>query len=148
MPARMENPLTMFPHAGESVTELLAVIDRSGLDPSTRNLVRLRVSQINKSGRDIHEASRQAREEGETRVRLLGLATWQASPFYSDAERAALALTEVVTRLEGGDPVPDAVWDEARRHYDEHLMAALLLTIAITNAGNRFNISTRQVAGA
>lgn len=66
----------------------------------------------------------------------------------SDAERAALALTEAVTRLsDREDPAPDAIWNEAARHYDEKALAGLVLSIALTNVWNRFNVSTRQVAG-
>ena len=66
-----------------------------------------------------------------------------------EAERAALALTEAVTRLgDREDPVPDAVWDEAAQHYDAQALPALLLTIAQINAWNRLDVATRQVAGA
>ena len=77
------------------------------------------------------------------------MAAWREAPYYTEAERAALALTEAVTRLsDRPDPVPDAVWDEAARHYDEPSLAALILSIATTNVFNRFNVATRQVAGA
>lgn len=148
MQARMENPISIFPDAMRAIEDLKAAIDRSGLPPATRNLVQLRASQINGSSPCIYAGSRQAQKEGEDDVRLLGVAAWRESPYYTDAERAALALTEVVTRLEGADPVPDDVWNEAAKHFDEHGLAALLLTIALTNGNNRFNISTRQVAGA
>ena len=71
-----------------------------------------------------------------------------SSPFFRDAERAALALTEAVTRLsDRDDPVPDAIWDEAARHYDEPALAALVLSIAAINVWNRLNVATRQIAG-
>jgi AhpD family alkylhydroperoxidase len=145
--ARMENPVNVFPDALRALTDLKAIVDRSRLAPATRNLVRLRASQVNGSSACIYAASRQAQEEGETDVRLLGLAAWRESPYYTEAERVALELTEVVTQLAGAQPVSDEVWEEARRHFDEHSLAALLLTIAITNGDNRYNISTRQVAG-
>jgi alkylhydroperoxidase family enzyme len=76
------------------------------------------------------------------------VAAWREAPYFTDAERAALALTEAVTRLsDRADPVPDEIWDEAARHYDERGLASLLLTIATTNVFNRLNVAIRQVAG-
>jgi alkylhydroperoxidase family enzyme len=76
------------------------------------------------------------------------VAAWREAPFFTDAERAALALAEAATRLsDRADPVPDAIWEEAARHYDEQGLAALVLMIAITNFFNRINATTRQVAG-
>lgn len=147
MQARMKNPVLIFPEASQAIADLNAAVDRSSLAPATRNLARLRASQINGSASCIHQASKQAREQGETEVRLIGLTGWRQAPYYTSAERAALALTETVTRLEGAEPVPDHVWHDATKHFDEDAMSALLLTITITNASNRFSISTRQVAG-
>jgi alkylhydroperoxidase family enzyme len=76
------------------------------------------------------------------------VAAWREAPYFTEAERAALALTEAVTRLsDRADPVPDEVWDEATRFYDEKGLAALILMIATTNLFNRLNVTTRQVAG-
>ena len=80
--------------------------------------------------------------------RLAAVAVWRDAPFFSDAERAALDLAEAVTRLaDRPDPVPDAVWNEAAKHYDEKSLAALVLYIGVTNLYNRLNVSTKQVAG-
>jgi alkylhydroperoxidase family enzyme len=80
---------------------------------------------------------------------LFSVAAWHGAPYFSDAERASLALTEAVTRLsDRADPVPDEIWEEAARHYDERGLASLLLTIATTNVLNRLNVPTRQVAGS
>ncbi len=77
------------------------------------------------------------------------MATWRDAPYFTDAERAALALAEAVTRLsDRADPVPDEIWQEADRHYDQPALAALILSIATTNVFNRLNVTTRQVAGA
>lgn len=77
------------------------------------------------------------------------MSAWRESPRFADAERAALALAEAVTRLsDRPDPVQDEIWDEAAQHYDERGLAALLLVIATTNVFNRLNVATRQVAGA
>jgi alkylhydroperoxidase family enzyme len=76
------------------------------------------------------------------------VAAWRDAPYFTDAERAALALTEATTRLsDREDPVPDEIWDQATRHYDEQALAGLLIAIAAVNAWNRFNVATRQVAG-
>ncbi len=98
----------------------------------------------------FHEAIKQAREKGETEVRLIGLTGWRQSPYYTGAERAALALTEeVAPAARGRSAVPDHVWQDASEHFDENAMSALLLTITITNAnGSRLSISTRQVTGS
>ncbi|HEY4096657.1 MAG TPA: carboxymuconolactone decarboxylase family protein, partial [Baekduia sp.] len=89
-----------------------------------------------------------ARKLGETDERLFAVAAWRDAPFFTDAERAALALTEAATRMsDQADPVPDDVWDEAARHYDEQELGALVLAIAGINVWNRLNVTTRQVAG-
>src|SRR5258706_5386465 len=73
---------------------------------------------------------------------------WREAPYFTDAERAALALTEAVTRLsDRPDPVPDSIWDEAARYYDEKELASVILMIAMTNLFNRLNATTKQVAG-
>jgi len=85
---------------------------------------------------------------GETNERLFAVAAWRDTPYFTDAERAALALTEATTRLsDRPDPVPDEIWDEAARHYDQKQLAALVLAIATINVWNRLNVATRQVAG-
>jgi alkylhydroperoxidase family enzyme len=92
--------------------------------------------------------SRVFRKADESVERLLTVAAWRDAPYFTDAERAALALTEAVTRLsDREDPVPDEVWNEAARHYDEPALAALVIAISATNVWNRLNVSTRQVAG-
>jgi alkylhydroperoxidase family enzyme len=96
---------------------------------------------------DMHP--RMLKKAGETDERLFALAAWREAPYFSDAERAALALTEAATRLsDRADPVPDEIWDEAARHYDEKALAALVIEIALINVWNRFNVTTRQVASA
>jgi alkylhydroperoxidase family enzyme len=89
-----------------------------------------------------------AKQAGETDERLYAAAAWRVAPYFTDAERAALALTEAVTRLSNcADPVSDEIWDEAARHYDERPLAALVIAIAGSNLWNRLNVATRQVAG-
>jgi alkylhydroperoxidase family enzyme len=89
------------------------------------------------------------KKEGMSDERLYTIAAWRDAPYFTDAERAALELTEVLTRVaDKGDPVPDEVWDEAARHYDDQGLSALLIAITSINVWNRLNAATRQVAGA
>lgn len=91
--------------------------------------------------------ARVAKKVGETEDRLLALAAWRHTPYFTDAERAALALIEAVTRLsDQPDPVPDEIWDEAAKHYDESALAALIISIALINTWNRLNVATGQIA--
>jgi alkylhydroperoxidase family enzyme len=91
---------------------------------------------------------RLARKAGETDERLFAVSVWRDTPYFSEAERAALALTEAVTRVaDRADPVPDDVWNEAARHFDEKRLGNLVLAIANVNVWNRLNIATRQVPG-
>ncbi|HEY3594547.1 MAG TPA: carboxymuconolactone decarboxylase family protein, partial [Polyangiaceae bacterium] len=95
---------------------------------------------------DMHASD--LRRSGEVDERLFTVAAWRDAPYFTPAERAALALTEAVTRIaDAADPVPDAVWNEARRYYEEPALAALLLQIGAINFWNRTNVPTRQVAG-
>ncbi len=76
------------------------------------------------------------------------MAVWREAPFFSEEERAALGLAEAITRIaDQPDRVPDAVWEEAKRHYDEKALAWLVFEVALANLYNRMNVSTRQVAG-
>jgi AhpD family alkylhydroperoxidase len=115
----------------------------------TLELVHLRASQINGCSACVVGGTLNAKKAGETDERLFAVAAWREAPYFSDAERAALALTEAVTRLaDRPDPVPDELWEEVSRHYDEKGLAAIILMIATTNLFNRVNATTRQVAGA
>ena len=109
----------------------------------------LRASQINGCSVCVDMHARDLRKAGESDERIFAVAAWRETPYYTDAERAALALAEAMTRLsDRPDPVPDDVWDEAARHYDEPALAALMLSIATVNVWNRLNAATRQVAGS
>jgi len=120
-----------------------------GVDRATLQLVHLRASQINGCSPCVDGGARTARKSGETEERLATVAAWREAPYFSDAERAALALAEAATRLaDRPDPVPDEIWDAAAAHYGEKQLAAIVLTIAVTNLFNRINATTRQVAGA
>ncbi|MBY3218781.1 carboxymuconolactone decarboxylase family protein [Rhizobium laguerreae] len=149
MQERMENPALVLPAAMQALNALSKVPTETGLSPKLLELVNLRSSQINGCSVCIDGHLRIARKHGETDERLFAVAGWRDAPYYSDAERAALGLTEAITRLsDRPDPVPDDVWDEATRHYDGRSLAALVIAIANINVWNRLNIATRQIAGA
>ena len=147
-PARLKHPAYVLPGAMEALQSLGGAVAKSGLPPRTVELLSLRASQINGCSVCIDGHPRIARKLGETDERLFAVAAWRDAPYFTAAERAALALTEAVTRLDDRpDPVPDAVWDEAARHYDETALAGLVLAIAGINVWNRLNVATRQPAG-
>jgi len=145
----MKNPAAIIPGAWQAIQALTEATHKGGVPPETLGLVHLRASQINGCSSCVDSGSRHAKKSGETDERLFSVAAWREAPYFTDAERAALALTEAITRLaDRPDPVPDEIWDEAARHYDEKALAALILSIATTNIYNRLNVTTRQVAGA
>jgi AhpD family alkylhydroperoxidase len=149
MEPRMKNPAAVLPGGWQAVAALAEITKTGGLPESTLALVHLRASQINGCGSCLDGGAKQALKAGETPERLATVAAWRETPYFTDAERAALALTEAATRLaDSPDPVPDEIWDEAVRHYDEQGMAALVLAIAVVNVFNRLNRVTRQQAGA
>ncbi|PWT77646.1 MAG: alkylhydroperoxidase [Chloroflexi bacterium] len=149
MQARMSNPATILPDANDGIQALLKATRKGGVPQAVLELVHLRASQINGCSFCVDSGSRSAKRAGETDERIFAVAAWREAPYFTDAERAALALTEAVTRLaDRSDPVPDSIWDEAARHYDERGLSALILMIGITNLFNRLNATTRQVAGA
>jgi AhpD family alkylhydroperoxidase len=148
MQPRMKNPATIIPDAMKAILALDKAVKKGPVPPATLELAHLRASQINGCSFCVDSGSRHAKKAGETDERLFAVAAWREAPYFTDAERAALALTEAVTRLSDRvDPVPDEVWEEAARHYDEEALAALILSIATTNVFNRLNAATRQVAG-
>ena len=148
MQARIENPALTIPGALEALQTLGALTRGAGLPETTIYLVTLRASQINGCSVCVDMHSRELRAAGEPDARIFTVAAWRETPYFTDAERAALALTEAATRVaDRPDAVSDEVWDEAARHYDEPQLAALVLTIASINAFNRINAATRQITG-
>jgi AhpD family alkylhydroperoxidase len=147
--ARANHPAFAVPDAFEALQALSKAINKTGISSKMLELISLRASQINGCGVCAVQHPRIARKLGETDDRLFAVAAWRDAPYFSGAERAALALTEAVTRMsDRADPVPDEIWDEAARHYDETELAGLVLAIASINVWNRLNVATRQVAGA
>ena len=148
MQPRLNNTATLLPDVTTSIQTLLKATREGGVPQTTLELVHLRASQINGCSFCVDSGARSAKRAGERDERLFAVAAWREAPYFTDAERAALALTEAATRLaDRTDPVPDAIWDEATRHYDEKGLAALVLMIGITNLFNRVNVTTRQLAG-
>lgn len=148
MQARMSNPAMINPEAMKALQALAASTDNSGLPKGTLELVHLRASQINGCSVCVDMHPRLARKAGETDERLFSVSAWRDTPYFTEAERAALALTEAVTRVaDKSDPVPDDIWNEAAKHFDEKQLGNLVLAIANVNVWNRLNIATRQIAG-
>jgi AhpD family alkylhydroperoxidase len=149
MKARMKNPAMLLPDAMQALLALGASAKKDCVPAKTLDLMHLRASQINGCSLCVDMHARMLKKTGETEERAFAVAAWREAPYFSDAERAALALTEAATRLsDRSDPVPDAVWDEAARHYDEQALAVLILNIALINFYNRLNVTTRQLAGS
>ncbi|MGH9605614.1 MAG: carboxymuconolactone decarboxylase family protein [Terracidiphilus sp.] len=148
MQARMKNPAMLIPGALEALQALGKLTEKTGLPERTLGLVHLRASQINGCSVCVDMHAQMLKHGGDSDERLFAVAAWRDAPYFTDAERAALALTESATRLsDRADPVPDEVWYEAAQHYNEKELAGLVLAIATINAFNRLNVATRQVAG-
>lgn len=148
MQARMKNPAFVLPEAMQALSALNKATETDGLSHVTRKLVHLRASQINGCSVCVHMHGGELKLAQESDDRISTVAAWREAPFFTEAERAALSLTEALTRLaDRADPVPDDIWDAATKHYDEADLAALVIQIALINVWNRVNVATRQVAG-
>jgi AhpD family alkylhydroperoxidase len=149
MQARIRNPAAaIVPGAMQAIQALIGSAQKSGAPQEVLQLVHLRASQINGCSACVDGGVKHAKQAGESDERLFAVGAWFEAPYFSDAERAALALAEAMTRLDDRtDPVPDQVWAEAARHFDERALSGLVLWIATTNFFNRINVATRQVAG-
>jgi AhpD family alkylhydroperoxidase len=152
MQPRMKSPAIIVPGALEALHALSTATnkaaDQAGLPQSTADLVVLRASQINGCAVCLDMHTRAAKKAGETDERLSTLAAWRDAPYFDEAERAALALTEAGTRLaDRADPVPEELFQEAAKHYSDQALAALVVYIASINTWNRLNVLTGQVAG-
>jgi AhpD family alkylhydroperoxidase len=138
----------VLPEALQAMFALNKSVEDKGLSPALIQMVHLRASQINGCSVCVDMHARELKKAGESDDRIFAVGAWYDAPYFTDAERAALALTEAVTRVsDRADPVPDAIYAEAARHFDEKAMAALLLSIGIINVWNRLNVAVRQVAG-
>ena len=149
MDVRVKNPALVVPDAIQALLALGKAVQKCGVPAETLDLVHLRASQINGCSVCVEMHARDLRKAGESDERIFAVAAWRETPYFTDAERAALALSEAMTRLsDRADPVPDEVWDDAARHYDEQALAALTLSIAQVNLWNRLNSATKQLAGS
>ncbi len=148
MQPRIASPVQTVPGALQALLELGSVSRVAGLPATTHHLMHVRASQINGCSVCLDMHFRELKAAGESDQRMNTVAAWRESPYFTDAERAALALTEAMTRLaDRAGAVPDEVWDEAARHYDETQLSALVLSIATINTWNRINGATRQIGG-
>ena len=122
-------------------------VRQSGLEQSLIHLVKLRASYINHCAYCVDMHTKYARAEGETEQRIYAVPVWRETPFFTPRERAALAWTEAVTDL-GRSGVPDEVYDEARRHFDEAQLVNLTMAIVTINGWNRLAVSFRTEPGS
>lgn len=149
MQARMPNVYKLAAGGYRGLDAVEEYINNSGVPRNLLEVVRIRASQINGCSvcTDMH--SHKAQSVGEGDERLWSVAAWRDAPFFTDAERAALALTEAVTRItDNPDGVPDEIWEEAAAHFADAELAALVTAIASVNAWNRINVATRLIAGS
>ncbi len=147
MHARMKHPVMVLPEA-MNLLQSLGGLTKQGLPEKLLELVHLRASQINGCSVCVDMHPKVARRLGETDERLFAVSAWREASYFTDAERAALALTEAATRLaDREDPVPDAIWNEAAKHFGERELATLILSIATINVWNRLNATIKMPVG-
>jgi AhpD family alkylhydroperoxidase len=147
MTARMTNPAFAVDGAMDALNAVAKSVSRARV-PIRRELLHVRASQINGCSVCVDMHAKAARRSGESEERVFAVAAWRETPYFSDAERAALSLTEALTRLaDRAEQVPDEMWDAAAEHFDEAQLGALVLDIATVNLWNRLNIATQQVVG-
>lgn len=146
MEARMKS--SGNPDVITAIQHLNQAIHAGGVDPLVLELVHLRASQINGCSPCVFAGIASAKKHGETDERLHNVVTWRETPFFTEEERAALALTEAATRIQDGAPgVTDEIWNAAAAHFDEKQLSAIILDIAMTNFFNRINRTIREQAG-
>jgi AhpD family alkylhydroperoxidase len=147
MQSRMKHPIAVLPKALQALLAVGKAVEVEGLPLATRKLIELRASQINSCSVCVDMHARELKKAGESDERIFGVAAWREMPYFTEAERAALALTEAVTRLsDRADPVPDDIWQDARRHYEDEALAALIVDIGMINLWNRLNATVKQMA--
>ncbi|MEU9481302.1 carboxymuconolactone decarboxylase family protein [Streptomyces sp. NPDC048191] len=150
MEARL-NVMAASPVAAKAMKHIIAAgmaLSESTVPASTRELMMLRASQINGCAGCIDMHTKEATAAGETAVRLHLVAAWREAKVFTEAERAALELTEQGTRIaDAAGGVPDEVWANAAKHYTEEQLADLVTQIVVINAFNRGNVITQQPAG-
>ncbi|MBO0890724.1 MAG: carboxymuconolactone decarboxylase family protein [Acidothermales bacterium] len=144
---RMKHPIYVIPEAFKALQALGKSTHDKGVPETTLYLVELRASQINGCSVCVEMHAAELAKAGVPHEKIFAVGAWRESPRFTEAERAALALTEAETRLaDRPDAVSDEVWDFAAKHYDEQALAALVIAIAGINTWNRLNATVRQVA--
>jgi len=148
MEARLKNPAAVVPGAWQAIQDLIGAVHKAGTPDKVLQLVHLRASQINGCAACTDMHTKDAAHAGETQVRLNLVAVWREATVFTEAERAALELTEQGTRIAGTPGgVTDEAWQNAAKQCDGEQLAALVCLIALINAYNRLNVITRQPAG-
>lgn len=148
MEARMPDVYRLAGGGYQALAALEQFLQGSGVPHHILQLVRLRAAQINGCSTCVDLHAHRAHEAGESDERLWTVAAWRETSYFTDQERAALALTEAVTRIaDNPDGVPDDIWNQAAQHFDASTLAALVMAIASANAWNRINVTTRRIAG-
>ena len=134
---------------GKYLNSAGAAVTKSALPAATQELVKIRASQVNGCSGCTDMHTKDAEHAGESRVRLNLIAAWRDATVFTDAERAALELTEQGTRIaDAAGGVTDEVWANAAKHYDDDQLAALVALVALINTYNRINVMTRQPGGS
>ncbi|MGA7670863.1 MAG: carboxymuconolactone decarboxylase family protein [Nitrolancea sp.] len=137
----------VLPDGMKSIYAMDHYSSHCGLEAELLDLIKLRASQINGCGYCVDMHTKDARSGGETEQRLYGLSIWRETPYYTEREQAALALTEAVTLI-ADSRVPDSVYDDAKRHFSDEEMVKLVHSIVTINSWNRFAIAFEDVPGS
>lgn len=146
MPARIENYAKLAAGPMRALFQLQQEVGKSGIDPKILDLIKIRASQINGCAYCIDMHTIDARAQGETEQRIYALNAWREGPFFNDRERAALELTESVTRV-ADTHVPDEVYESVRQQYSEQEIVNLTWAIIAINGWNRLAITVRAEPG-
>ena len=148
-PARMPHPAFLLPGGFDALGAVQKVAQSTTLPVEILHMVTLRASQINGCSWCAVEHSKEMRADGASEERIFAVAAWRDAPHFTARERAALELTEALTRLaDAADAVPDSLWAEVCAHFDRKQIAALLFEIGLINVWNRINVAIRQPAGS
>lgn len=148
MQPRITSPALTLPGVREALMAAASATKTVGVPETTLELIHIRVGQINGCAPCVDMHTRSAKKHGETEIRLATLVVWRETPYFTEAERAALALAEHATRLcDRPAAVPAAIWDEAAKHYSSEALAGLVLAIGVANLWNRLNVTTGQITG-
>ncbi|UUZ80910.1 carboxymuconolactone decarboxylase family protein [Paenibacillus sp. P26] len=140
------NPMKANPEAYQTMLKLESFVHESGLDPKLVGLIKIRASQINGRAFCLDMHVNEQRKKGESEQKMHHLSVWRESPLFTEAEKAVLALTEAATLI-AGRGVPDDVYEEVRRHFDEKDFVSLMMAIVAINGWNRLVISSGMYPG-